>query len=103
MKNVMSVRLDEASLKRIREIARREKKELSGVARDLMADGFLFRLLREVRQGRLSLGGLARRLDVPLAEAMDLLAELGIRSPIEYDDYLRASATAAAFVRDRGE
>ncbi|MCU0728454.1 MAG: hypothetical protein MUE73_22160 [Planctomycetes bacterium] len=65
--------------------------------RDLAADDPEIRLLR---QGRLSLGGLARRLDVPLAEAMDLLAELGIRAPIEYDDYLKAPATAASLLRD---
>ena len=29
-----------------------------------------------------------------LAEAIDLLSELGVRSPIEYDDYLKSYATA---------
>jgi len=100
MKNVMSVRMDERDLKRLREIARREKKELSSVARELMEHGFVFLMLREYRQGKLSLGSLARKLSISLGEAIDLLAELGVRSPIEYDDYLKGAAAAAALVRE---
>jgi hypothetical protein len=39
------------------------------------------------------------QLDVPLSEAIDLLAELGVRSPVEYDDYLKGLSTAMAFVK----
>ena len=38
-------------------------------------------------------------MDIALSEAIDLLAELGVRSPVEYDDYLKGLSTAAAFVK----
>jgi hypothetical protein len=48
--------------------------------------------LREYGEGKISLGTLAERLGVPLAEAIDLLSEIGVRSPIEYDEFLRGYA-----------
>ena len=94
MKGVMSVRLDAQELKRLRELAKREKKEVSTVARELMDQGWVFLLLREYREGKRSLGSLADAMDVSLSEAIDLLANLGVRSPLEYDDYLRGYASA---------
>lgn len=99
MKNVMSVRLDAEALRRLRELAKREKKEISTVARELIDEGWVFLTLREYRQGKLSLGMAAKRLKMPLAEVIDLLSELGVRSPIEYDDYLKSYAEASEFLR----
>ncbi len=100
MKNVMSVRLDTEALRRLRELAKRERKEISTVARELIDEGWVFLTLREYRQGKLSLGTVAKRLKMPLADVIDLLAELGVRSPIEFDDYLKSHAAASEFVRD---
>ena len=83
MKNVLSVRVDSQSLRRIRELAKLEKKEMSAVARELMDLGWLFLKIREYREGKISLSTLAHRLGVSLSEALDLLAEIGARSPIE--------------------
>jgi predicted nucleic acid-binding protein len=55
--------------------------------------------MAEADAGRVSLGTLAHKLDVPLSEAIDLLAEFGVRSPVEYDDYLKGLSTATAFVK----
>lgn len=99
MKNVMSVRVSSEGRRRLRELARRERKEVSTVARELMDYGWVFLMLRDYRAGRVSLGTLARKLDVPLSEAIDLLAELGVRSPLEYDDYLKGLSAAMAFVK----
>jgi hypothetical protein len=65
-----------------------------------MDEGWVFLTLREYRQGKLSLGTMAKRLKMPLADVIDLLAELGVRSPIEFDDYLKSYASASEFVRD---
>jgi len=40
------------------------------------------------------------RLGLSLSEAIDLLSELGVRSPIEYDDYLASYATANSLIGD---
>lgn len=102
MKNVMSVRVDSENLRRIRQLARREKKEVSTVARELIGHGWVFLMLRDYREGKISLATFAHKLGVPLSDAIDLLADLGVRSPIEYDDYLRGLAAATAFVKAAG-
>jgi hypothetical protein len=99
MKNVTSVRLDTAELRRVREIARREGKDLSTVIRELMEEGWILRALREYRRAKISLGTLAERLNVPLVDAIDLLAELGVPSPMEYDDYVKSYGTAARLLK----
>jgi len=73
----------------------------NGSARELMDYGWLFLMLREYRGGKRSLGSFAKALGVSLAEAVDLLAELGVRSPIEYDDYLKGYEAASEFGRSR--
>ena len=100
MKNVLSVRLDESSMKRLHELAKKEKKELSTVARELIEQGWVLTALREYREGHLSLGTMAQRLDLSLSQAIDLLSELGVRSPIGYDDYLESYAAASSLVAD---
>ena len=103
MKNVLSVRLDEQAMERLRELAARQKKELSTVARELIEQGWVLVSLREYREGLLSLGNLAERLDVSIARALDLLAEIGVRSPVTYDDYLEGYRTTHSLVADKDE
>jgi predicted DNA-binding protein len=100
MKNVVSVRLDDETLDRLRALAEKEEKDLSAVARELMERGWTFTALREYREGRLSLRSMAERLGLSLPDAIDLLSELGVRSPIEYDDYLSSYAAAGRLVAD---
>ena len=102
MKDVMSVRLDPEGLRRLRELSKREKKDMSAVARELMDYGWLFLMLRDYREGKRSLGSFAKELGVPLTEVIDLLSELGVRSPVEYDDYLRGYAAAREFLGGKG-
>jgi hypothetical protein len=45
--------------------------------------------LRYYKEGTLSLEGLAKKLDVSISEAIDLLAKFGIEAPIEIEDYLK--------------
>jgi hypothetical protein len=101
MKNVLSVRLDEKAMGRLRDRAHKEGKELSAVARELIDEGLVLSTMREYREGKLSLGMLASRLGVSVSEAFDALAELGVGSPIEYEEYLEGSDSARALmVRD---
>jgi predicted HTH domain antitoxin len=96
----MSVRLDNKTLRRLRELSSRENKEVSTVARELIDQGLELVTLREYREGKLSLGSVAKRLDMSLSEVIDLLSELGVRSPIEYDDYLKSYAAASGFLSE---
>jgi hypothetical protein len=86
---VISLRLENSELKRIDDLSIQEHKGRSAVARELIQQGWQFRMLKQYRDGKLSLGGLAKTLDLSVGEAIDLLAELGIEAPIEYEDYLK--------------
>jgi hypothetical protein len=61
----------------------------STTARELLKYGWEFLMLRHYKEGILSLEGLAKKLDLSISEAIDLLAKLGIEAPIEIDDYLK--------------
>jgi hypothetical protein len=41
------------------------------------------------KEGKLSLVGLAKKLNMSISDPIDMLAELGIEAPIEFDDYLK--------------
>ena len=46
-------------------------------------------MIKLYREGKLSLITLATRLELSVSETLDLLAEFGAESPIDYDDYLK--------------
>lgn len=86
---VISLRLDNAELKRIDDLSDQDHKGRSTVARELILQGLQFRMLKQYREGKLSLGGLAKSLDISIGEAIDMLAGFGIESSVEYEDYLK--------------
>ncbi len=86
---VISLRLKESDLERLDELAKLEGKEKSTIARELLEYGWDFLMLKHYKMGKLSLEGLARKLDISISEAIDLLAEFGIEAPIEFEDYLK--------------
>ena len=86
---VISLRLNEKDLERLDELSTLERKDRSTAARELLKYGWEFLMLRHYKEGILSLEGLAKKLDVSISEAIDLLAKLGIEAPIELDDYLK--------------
>jgi len=56
-------------------------------------DSLIYLYLRQYREGRKSLGTLASDLGLSVSGTIDLLAELGIEAPLDYDDYLRGLET----------
>ena len=91
---VMSVRISGHELKQLLAVAKEEHKEKSSVVRELLMDGLKFKTLLAYRDGHLSLSMLSKTLEMSVSEAIDLLAEFGLQSPIDYDDYLRGVETA---------
>jgi predicted HTH domain antitoxin len=91
---VMSVRLSAREERLIQALASEEEKEKSTEARELMMDGIKYKLLVGYKQGKVSLGTLAKKLGMSLSEVLDFLAFLGIPAPISFDDYLQGLATA---------
>ncbi len=86
---VISLRLKDRDLERIEELSKLEHKDKSTIARELLEYGWEFLMVRYYKEGKLSLEGLAKKLDVSISEAIDSLTKLGIESPIEFDEYLK--------------
>lgn len=85
---VISLRLKERDFKRINELAKKEHKDKSTVARELLEHGWKFLMLKLYKEGKLSLSSLAEKLELSVSETIDLLSEFGVESPIDYEDYL---------------
>ena len=87
--SVISLRLKEKELKRINELSEMIQKDKSTVARELIDYGWDYFMIKLYREGKLSLSTLAIKLELSVSETIDLLAEFGVTSPIEHDDYLK--------------
>lgn len=86
---VISLRLKDRDLERLDELSKLERKDRSTTARELLEYGWEYLMLRYYKEGKLSLEGLAKKLNMSISEAIDMLAELGIEAPIEFGDYLK--------------
>jgi predicted HTH domain antitoxin len=86
---VISLRLKDRDLERLDELSKALHKDKSTMARELLEYGWDFLMLEYYKEGKLSLAGLAKKLDVSISEAIDLLKERGIEAPIGFDDYLK--------------
>ncbi len=86
---VISLRLKDKDMERLEELSRGQHKDKSAVARELLEYGWDFLMFKNYKEGKLSLTGFARKLDLSISEAIDLLKELGIETPIGFDDYLK--------------
>ena len=96
---VMSVRLSDKELKRLKVLAKEEDKEKSSVARELLVDGLKYKVLVAYKEGKVSLAKLSKTLGISLSEAIDLLSSFGLQSPVSYDDYLKGVETARKAIR----
>ena len=86
---VISLRLKDRDLERLEELSKALHKDKSTMARELLEYGWDFLMLKYYKEGKLSLAGLAKKLDVSISEAIDLLKERGIEAPMGFDDYLK--------------
>ena len=86
---VISLRLKDRDLERLNELSKATHKDKSTMARELLEYGWDFLMFKYYKEGKLSLTALAKKLDVSISEALDLLKERGIEAPLGFDDYLR--------------
>ena len=86
---VISLRLNDRDLERLDELSKATHKDKSTMARELLEYGWDFLMFKYYKEGKLSLAGLAKKLDVSISEALDLLKERGIDAPLGFDDYLK--------------
>jgi len=92
MNKVVSLRLDEREIEILKNLEKTEK-DKSAAARELIKNGWKFIILKLYREGKISTEKAAKELEISISEFIDMLKELGIRSPIEYEDYLEGQKT----------
>jgi predicted HTH domain antitoxin len=95
---VMSLRLSEKELKRLKAMAKSEDKEQSSEIRELLADGLRYKMLLRYKEGKVSIGILSKMLEINISEALDLLASFGIPMSVTYDDYLLSREAAKKYI-----
>lgn len=88
MAEVVSFRFKEHELEHISKLSEAKKMDKTTAARELIEFGWTYYILDQYKAGRISLESAAKELHVSLSDFIDLLADVGIKSPITYDDYL---------------
>ena len=89
MGKTVSVRLEEKEIRFIEELSKKHNMDKSTAARELIEYGKIYLVLKLYKEGKMSLGNVAKELGLSVSETIDLLAEFGIKSPITYEDYLK--------------
>lgn len=88
-----SFRLDDKEIKRIEKLAEEEGEDKSRSVRELLDYGWEYMMIRKYKEGKLSLSRLSQELEKPINEVIDLLADLGVESPIEKDEVMEGYRT----------
>jgi predicted HTH domain antitoxin len=89
MSKTMSIRMDRDNYEFLSEITKEERSDLSKAVRDLVTRGRILLAVEKYKKGEASLGKAAELAGLPLGQMMTILAEFGVESRIEKEDYLR--------------
>lgn len=89
MTKTMSIRMDRDTYEFLTEITKEERSDLSKAVRDLVARGRVLLAVERHRKGEASLGKAAELAGVAVGQMMTILADFGVESRIEKDDYLQ--------------
>lgn len=88
MAEIVSFRFKPHELDHITKLSAAKRTDRTTAAKELIEYGWTYYVLKQYKEGRLSLGRTAKELHLTLSELIDVLADLGIKSPITYEDYL---------------
>jgi predicted HTH domain antitoxin len=89
MTKTMSIRMDRDNYEFLAEISKEERSDLSKAVRDLVTRGRVLLAVERYRKGEASLGKAAALAGLPVGQMMTILAEFGVESRIEKEDYLQ--------------
>jgi predicted HTH domain antitoxin len=89
----VSIRLEVDDYNFLRDLAEADKEDLSTAVRDLVARGRVLLALERYREGKASLSKAAALSGLSVSEMMDLLAEHGIASDLQVEDYRESLQT----------
>ncbi len=89
MSKTMSIRMDRENYEFLSEITKEERSDLSKAVRDMVTRGRILLAVEKYKKGEASLGKAAELAGLPLGQMMTILAEFGVESRIEKEDYLQ--------------
>lgn len=89
MSKTMSVRMDRDNYNFLQEITREEGSDLSKTVRDLVGRGRILLAVERYKRGEASLGKAAELAGLTIGQMMAILAEYGVESRVEKEDYLQ--------------
>jgi predicted HTH domain antitoxin len=81
--------MDSDNYEFLSEIIKEERSDLSKAVRDLVTRGRILLAVERYKKGEASLGKAAEIAGLPLGQMMALLAEFGVESRIEKEDYVQ--------------
>jgi predicted HTH domain antitoxin len=88
MTKTMSIRLDRENYEFLTEISKKGRSDLSKAVWELVMRGRVLLAVERYKKGDASLGKAAQLAGLFVGQMMTLLAEFGVESRVEKDDYL---------------
>ena len=89
MTRTMSIRMDEENYDFLKKLSNEEHGDVSKAVRELVNKGRLMLAVERYKEGKASLGLAAELADLTLGEMINTLAEYGVQSNLETEDYLK--------------
>ncbi len=95
MTKTMSIRMDRENFEFLSELTKEERTDLSKTVRDLVTRGRVLLAVEKYRAGEASLGKAAELAGLSVGQMMTTLADFGVESRIEKEDYLQGLQSIA--------
>ena len=93
MTRTMSIRMDEENYDFLNRLSKEERGDVSKAVRELVNKGRLMLAVERYKEGKASLGLAAELAGLTLGEMINMLAEYGVESNLETEDYLKGLET----------
>ena len=89
MTKTMSIRMDQDNFEFLNKLSREESGDVSKAVRELVNKGRLMLAVERYKKNQVSLGKAAELAGRTLGDMINILAEYGVKSNLEKEDYLK--------------
>ncbi len=89
MAKTLSIRMDEENYAFLHKLAKEEREDLSKAVREVVYKGRVMLAIEKYKKGQASLGKAAELAGLSVGQMITLLAEYGVQSNLETEDYLQ--------------
>jgi predicted HTH domain antitoxin len=89
MAKTVSIRMDEENYAFLHKLAKEEREDLSKAVREVVYKGRVMLAIEKYKKGQASLGKAAELAGLSVGQMITLLAEYGVPSNLETEDYLQ--------------